>query len=101
MPKENLRSYELLAVFSPEITSDRMDDRAQEISTFIESQGGQIAAKDNIGVKSLAYSIKNQSEGNYVLFNLNTSPSSISILNKNLNGQEEILRFSIIKTNWI
>ena len=99
MPKENLRSYELLAVFSPEITSDRMDDRAQEISTFIESQGGQIAGKDNIGVKSLAYSIKNQSEGNYVLFNLNTSPSSISILNKNLNGQEEILRFSIIKTN--
>ena len=99
MPKENLRSYELLAVFSPEITSDRMDDRAQEITTFIESQGGQIAAKDNIGVKSLAYSIKNQNEGNYVLFNLNTSPSSISVLNKNLNGQEEILRFSIIKTN--
>ena len=101
MPEENLRSYELLAVFSPEITSDRIDDRAQEISTFIESQGGQIAAKDNIGIKSLAYSIKNQNEGNYVLFNLNTSPSSISILNKNLNGQEEILRFSIIKTNWI
>ena len=99
MPEENLRSYELLAVFSPEITSDRIDDRAQEISTFIESQGGQIAAKDNIGIKSLAYSIKNQNEGNYVLFNLNTSPSSISVLNKNLNGQEEILRFSIIKTN--
>ena len=101
MPEENLHSYELLAVFSPEITSDRIDDRAQEISTLIESQGGQIAAKDNIGIKSLAYSIKNQNEGNYVLFNLNTSPSSISVLNKNLNGQEEILRFSIIKTNWI
>ena len=101
MPEENLRSYELLAVFSPEITSDRIDDKAQEISTLIESQGGQIAAKDNIGIKSLAYSIKNQNEGNYVLFNLNTSPSSISVLNKNLNGQEEILRFSIIKTNWI
>ncbi len=99
LPEENLRSYELLAVFSPEITSDRMDDTTQEITTLIESQGGQISAKDNIGVKSLAYRIKNQSEGNYVLFNLNTSPSSISTLNKNLNGQEEILRFSIIKTN--
>ena len=101
MPQENLRSYELIAVFNPEITSDRMDDRTQEITTFIESQGGEVAGKDNLGVKSLAYAINNQNEGNYVLFNLNTSPSSITTLNNNLNGQEEILRFSIIKTNWI
>ena len=99
LSQENLRSYELIAVFNPEITSDKMDDRTQEIATFIESQGGEISAKDNLGVKSLAYTINNQNEGNYVLLNLNTSPSSISTLNKNLNGQEEILRFSIIKTN--
>ena len=53
MPQENLRSYELIAVFNPEITSDKMDDRTQEIATFIESQGGEISAKDNLGVKSL------------------------------------------------
>jgi len=98
LPEENLRSYELLAIFNPEITSDRMDDKTQEISTLIESEGGQISTKDNLGVKSLSYPIKNQSEGNYVLFNLNTNPSSISALNKTLNGEEEILRFSIIKT---
>lgn len=99
MSEENLRSYELLTIFSPEIPSDRMDNKTQEISTLIESEGGQISAKETLGVKSLSYPIKNQSEGNYVLFNLNTSPSSISTLNKTLNGLEEILRFSIIKTN--
>ena len=99
MPEENLRSYELLAIFNPEITSDRMDDKTQEISTLIESEGGKISAKDNLGVKSLSYPIKNQNEGNYVLFNLNTSPSSIFALNKTLNMEEEILRFSIIKIN--
>lgn len=99
MSEENLRSYELLTIFSPEIPSDRMDNKTQEISTLIESEGGQISAKEILGVKSLSYPIKNQSEGNYVLFNLNTSPSSISTLNKTLNGLEEILRFSIIKTN--
>lgn len=99
MSEENLRSYELLTIFSPEIPSDRMDNKTQEISTLIESEGGQISAKETLGVKSLSYPIKNQSEGNYVLFNLNTSPSSISTLNKTLNGLEEILRFSIIKTS--
>jgi len=99
LSEENLRSYELLTIFSPEIPSDRMDNKTQEISTLIESEGGQISAKETLGVKSLSYPIKNQSEGNYVLFNLNTSPSSISTLNKTLNGLEEILRFSIIKTN--
>ena len=101
MPEENSRSYELITIFNPEIASDRMDDKTKEISALIESTGGQISTKDMLGVKSFSYPIKNQNEGNYVLFNLNTSPSSISILNKNLNGQEEILRFSIIKTNWI
>lgn len=99
MTEENLRSYELLAIFSPEITLGRMDDKTQEISTLIESEGGQISAKDNLGLKSLSYPIKKQSEGNYVLFNLNTNPSSISALNKTLNEDEGILRFSIIKTN--
>ena len=99
MSEENLRSYELLTIFSPEIPSDRMDNKTQEISTLIEAEGGHISAKETLGVKSLSYPIKKQSEGNYVLFNLNTSPSSISTLNKTLNGLEEIFRFSIIKTN--
>ena len=50
-----------------------------------------------MGKKRLAYEIKKQREGYYVLFNFEADPSSISELERNYRISDEIMKFIVVK----
>ncbi len=88
-----MRKYEILVILNPTIDSTAKD---KAIKTFEEKLGGKIVQKDDWGTKKLAYPIKKEKEGHYVLYYVETEGSRLAEVTKHFNVTKAFLRHVII-----
>ncbi len=91
------RHYELLLILDPSL-----DERtvAPSIDTFlnvIRQGGGSVEKVDIWGRRRLAYEIRKNAEGIYVVIQLNAPSPVVSELDRQLNLNESVLRTKIIR----
>ena len=89
---EQLRGYELVLIFSPEVTEDGLDVAISKVTQFITAKGGNSSEVEPWGKKKLAYPIRHFIEGSYVLIRFTMKPKLTKELEANLHISEEILR---------
>ena len=89
---EQLRDYELVLVFSPEIAEDGVEAAIGRVSQFITERGGISSTVEQWGRRRLAYPIKHFMEGSYVLTRFKLRPKLVKELEANLQISEEVLR---------
>jgi small subunit ribosomal protein S6 len=65
----------------------------------VAASGGQVTQVDLWGRRRLAYPIRKQSEGQYILMQTQMTPSAMREIERNLRLNEQILRFQIIRTD--
>jgi len=65
------------------------------VSGWISESGGSIEKTDVWGRRRMAYQIRKQREGQYVLFDVNMPPAATAELERNMRFQESILRAMI------
>ena len=94
---EQLRDYELVLVFGPEVPEDGLDAAIGKVSQFITERGGTLAGVEQWGKKRLAYPIKHFMEGSYVLTRFKLRPKLTKELEANLQISEEVLRHLLVK----
>ncbi|HBG82089.1 TPA: 30S ribosomal protein S6 [candidate division CPR2 bacterium] len=89
-----MQRYELAYIIHPDLenTLDKVTDR---VNKFVNSHG-KVIMEDIWGKRKLAYSIRKQNYGLYVILNMDLEPSAVSELEKLLRRTEEILRFMIL-----
>ncbi|MFC1954592.1 30S ribosomal protein S6 [Chloroflexota bacterium] len=92
-----LRDYELVLVISPEVTEERFEAIIDNVSQFVTGKGGVITNTDRWGKRSLAYPIKHNVDGNYVLARFKMMPVFGKELESNLRISSEVLRHLLIK----
>lgn len=90
-----MRSYELVFVVHPELDETSFNDLVDKVKGWIADSGGQVISVDLWGKRRLAYPIRKQIEGQYVLMNTELEPSFCSELERNLRIQEPVMRFLI------
>ena len=93
-----LRDYEMVVILNPEIGDDALPDSLQRLEQAITSRGGEVVETNNWGRRRLAYPIKRNLEGNYIVSQIKLEPTQISGLESNLRIWEDVLRHLIIKT---
>jgi len=94
---EQLRDYELVLVFSPEVAEDGVDAAIGKVSQFITEGGGTVSAVEQWGKRRLAYPIMHCVEGSYVLTRFKLKPMLAKELEANLQISEEVLRHLLLK----
>ena len=94
---EELRDYELVLVFSPEVIEENADAAIGKVSQFITERGGTISTVERWGKMRLAYPIKHFIEGSYVLACFKLKPKLTRELETNLRISEEVLRHLLVK----
>ena len=94
---EQLRGYELVLIFSPEVAEDGLDAAISKVSQFITAKGGTSPELEQWGKKKLAYPIKHFMEGSYVLTRFTMKPKVTRELEANLHISEEILRHLLVR----
>ena len=94
---EQLRDYELVLVFSPEVAEDGVDAAIGKVSQFIAERSGTVSAVEPWGKRRLAYPIKHFVEGSYVLTRFKLRPKLTKELEANLQISEEVLRHLLVR----
>ncbi len=91
-----MREYELIIIFHPDLDENAMADLIKRISGWITDDGGEIAKIDTWGKRTLAYPIRKQTHGQYVLLHTKMSPTFGATLERNLGYLEPVMRYLIV-----
>ena len=94
-----MRSYEVMFIAHPDLDDASLNTLLDRAKGWVTSTGGQVAQVDLWGRRRLAYPIRKQNEGQYVLMQTQMSAAGTSELERNLRLNEQVMRFQIIRTD--
>lgn len=92
-----MRFYEIVFIARQDATSAQVEGLAQQYTQVIEKLGGKVAKTELCGLRTLAYPIKKNKKGHYVLFNLGINPDQIAELERQMGLNESILRYLVVR----
>ena len=90
-----MRKYELVCVVHPDLDETAVNGVIEKVKGWIGEAGGSLDKVDIWGRRRLAYPIKKQREGQYVLFNTSLPTTGAKALDQNLRFLEPIIRYMI------
>lgn len=91
--------YESVFIARPDITNVQVEAISDSFKAIIAEHGGVATGDEYWGLRSLAYRIKKNRKGHYVLLNLEAPASAISELERNMRLNEDVIRFMTIKVD--
>ena len=91
-----MNPYELLLIIAPDYDESEADALTDQVKGIIEN-GGTLLKVDPWGKKRLAYPIRKRSEGYYVLYIFESTPSFVAELSQSLRVIETILRYMVVR----
>jgi small subunit ribosomal protein S6 len=91
-----LRNYELMVIVNPELEEEALNASIAKLAGWITANQGEVVKTDIWGRRRLAYSIKGQRDGQYVVFRYNMDPKGSVPLERNLKLAEEIVRYMVV-----
>ena len=91
--------YEAVFIVRQGASTPHVEAVTQEVVDFIKSLGGEITKTEFCGFKQLAYPIKKNNTGYYVLLNIANEHNNISELERKLRLHEDIIRYLIVKVD--
>jgi len=94
---KKLNKYELIIIFNPELTEEKLTTDIDNVKKFITGKGGEISDAQPWGKRRLAYPIKHSMEGNYILLKFEMKPNINRELETSLRFSEDVLRHLLVK----
>ena len=91
-----MRLYECVIIGRQDVSSGHFEELVNEFCSIIEKDGGSIKKREYWGLRSLAYRIKKNRKGHYILLNFETSPKTLNEFERVMGLNEDILRFMTI-----
>lgn len=94
-----MRKYELVCIIHPDLDETAFNDAVDKIKGWISDSEGSIESVDNWGRRKMAYMIRKQLEGQYILLNANMLPSATAELDRKLRLLEPVMRHMLVLVN--
>lgn len=89
--------YETVIIARQDISTQQVEALAEQMSGYITDGGGEVAKVENWGLRNLAYKIKKNRKGHYVLFNIDAPVPAVKEMERNLLLHEDILRYLTLR----
>jgi small subunit ribosomal protein S6 len=93
--------YETVLIARNDVTQQQVEAIADEIGTEIDSDGGAVRKREYWGLRGLAYRIKKNRKGHYMLLGLDAKPAFITEMERKLGLNEDVLRYMTIRVEAI
>ena len=94
-----MRSYEIMFIAHPELDDTALNGLLDRAKGWVAATGGEVTQLDVWGRRRLAYPIRKQTEGQYVLMQAQMAGGATRELERNMRLAEQILRFQVIRTD--
>jgi small subunit ribosomal protein S6 len=85
--------YETLLVLHPDLGESGSKEMVQRVRSILEGEKAEIAKVDEWGTRELAYLIRKQRRGIYVLYEYKADPKAVTELERQLKLNDQVLRF--------
>lgn len=84
--------YETIFIARQDLPADDLDALTAKLSKIITDGKGKVVSTEYWGLRNLAYKVKKNSRGHYVLLNIDADFSAVAELNRVMSFNEDIIR---------
>ena len=93
--------YETVLIARNDVTQQQVEGIVDAIATQFEAEGDAVKKREYWGLRSLAYRIKKNRKGHYMLLGLEAKPAVVKEMERQLSLNEDVLRFLTIRVDAI
>ena len=94
-----MTKYESVLIARQDLGASQVSGLVNDLSKVIADQGGEVVRIDNWGLKNLAYRIKKNRKGHYVLLNISAPAAAIAEYERLMRVNEDIIRYMTVKVD--
>ena len=91
-----MNKYESVIIINPSADENKVKSLIDRFSDLINKQG-KVEKVDTLGKRKLAYEVKKNKEGIYVVFYFEAEPTLIAELERNYRITDEVIKFIVVK----
>ena len=85
-----------IVVINPSVDAEKIKTLVERFTDLINNEGN-VEKVDEVGKKKLAYEVKKNKEGYYVIINFEAQPELIVELERNYRITDEVLKFIVVR----
>ena len=89
--------YESVFVLRQDLTPAQVNDSVKKYEAIIQEGNGKITKTDHWGLRNLAYVIKKNKKGHYILFQMDCPIEAMKELDRKLGLDEDVIRHMILR----
>jgi small subunit ribosomal protein S6 len=91
--RSNVSFYENVFIARQDVSSTQVDGLVETFEKIITDMGGSVPKKELWGLRTMAYKIKKNRKGHYVLMNIDAPSEAVHELERQMNLNEDVLRY--------
>ena len=91
-----MNKYETVFIINPSVEEAGVKELIEKFSNIINNDG-KVEEVQEMGKRKLAYEIKKNSEGIYVLINFEANPDLIKELERNYRITDSVIKFIVVR----
>ena len=91
-----MNRYETVFIINPSVEDAGVKELIQKFSNIINNDG-KVESVEELGMKKLAYEIKKNTEGYYVVINFEANPELIKELERVYRITDEVIKFIVVR----
>jgi small subunit ribosomal protein S6 len=85
--------YETIFIARQDMAPSQVDGLTEKYSNIIRDLQGTVGKTEYCGLRNLAYPIKKNGKGHYVLMNITATPKAVQEMERQMRLNEDLLRF--------
>lgn len=89
--------YEHVFIARQDVSATQVENITADFSKIIEDNDGKVAKSEYWGLKGLAYRIKKNRKGHYVMLHLNAPHAAVAEMERQVRLNEDILRYMTVR----
>lgn len=91
--------YESVLIARQDLGQSQVNNIVSDLTNVIANNGGEVVRADNWGLKNLAYRVKKNRKGYYVVLNISAPAAAVAEYERQMRFNEDIIRYMTIKVD--
>lgn len=92
-----MRNYECMIILDPTLETEAIDNSIARFSDIVAKNDGKVENVNKWGKRRLAYQVGQNTEGYYVILNIQGKNETVSELDRVLKITDEVVRHMIVR----
>lgn len=89
--------YETVFIARQDVSAKQVEDYTKAFTKIVNDNGGKVKKTESWGLRNLAYKIKKNKKGHYVLIHSDAPAAAIAEMERNIKLNEDVLRHMTVR----